>query len=218
MVNSLQTMSNGFSLLDIVFANQSVEFISSELRKLVLEYGSLERNLLLHNKLLNDIPKYYPVSIGNYKTNSSVFDLLIKKIQEIESRIDKYISLMLESEIELPELATTYIRLKDLLNHYKKKEETNQEIPPLTDLEKENQSLNNIISIQNNKIKKFKKRDKFKLGNLTNTQIETIADDCRKMNGTINYAKMGRKVGRDPNTIKNEIERRGLSYLKTAPS
>ena len=106
---------------------------------MVLEYGSLDRNLLLHNKLLNDIPRYYPESTENYKTNSRVFNLLIKKIQEIESRIDKYISLMLESQIELPELATTYIRLKDLLNHYKKKEETNQEIPPLTDLEKENQ-------------------------------------------------------------------------------
>ena len=84
-------------------------------------------------------------------------------------------------------------------------------------LEKENKILNRELEARNKIIKKFKKRTKFKLGDLKDPQIESIVDETRKKNGTINYTKAGNRLGVSRDTVRREIEKRNLLYLKNSP-
>ena len=192
--------------------------IPNSLNEMKLSFGSLERNLHLHNRLLNQIPETYNKSKISKKLILKPFYLLLQKIQDVETRIEKYISLMLESEKELPELAFRYIRLQDIIKMVDEDPTTAKLNSDLSDLKKENKYLNNTLRVMNKKIKILTKKTKFKLGSLTNDQLEQIADSSRKKNGKLNYADMGRKTGHDPKTVKNEIDRRRMSYLKNPPS
>ena len=187
--------------------------IPNSLNEMKLSFGSLERNLHLHNRLLNQIPETYNKSKISKELILKPFYLLLQKIQDVETRIEKYISLMLESEKELPELAFRYIRLQDIIKMVDEDPTTAKLNSDLSDLKKENKYLNNTLRVVNKKIKILTKKTKFKLGSLTNDQLEQIADSSRKKNGKLNYADMGRKTGHDPKTVKNEIDRRRMSYL-----
>jgi len=114
----------GLSLLDIAFLNESGLYDGFEMQELIKRHGSLERNLTLHIDLLNKIPEIHKGSILPGIKSERPFQLLLKKIIEIENRIDKFISLMLETGIELPDSIYNYVRLKDLLNSAKNIEPT----------------------------------------------------------------------------------------------
>jgi len=209
----------GLSLLDIVILNQKGLYDGLKLQALIKSHGTLERNLLLHIKLLNTyIEMHKELKVSRLKSDRP-FQLLINKIKEIENRIDKFISLMFETEVELPQSLNNYVRLNDLLESLKKPEtKSSIDTPnPQADLEKENKTLNYEAEVRNEMIKKLKKRTKYKLGDLKDSQIESIADETRKKNGTINYTKAGNRLGVSRDTFKREIEKRKLSYLKNAP-
>lgn len=209
----------GLSLLDIVVLNEKGLYDGIELQELIKRHGTLERNVALHIRLLNKIPEIRKELIGPGLKSDRSFKLLINKIKEIESRIDKFISLMFETEVELPQSLNNYVRINDLLESVKKPEtKSSIDTPnPQADLEKENKTLNHEAEVRNEMIKKLKKRTKYKLGDLKDSQIESIADETRKKNGNINYTKAGERLGVSRDTFKREIEKRKLSYLKNAP-
>ena len=209
----------GLGLLDIVYLNEKGLYDGIELQELIKRHGTLERNVSLHIRLLNKIPMMHKKSNSSIIKNDRPFQLLINKIKEIENRIDKFILLMLETEFELPQSLNNYVRLNDLLESVKKPEtKFSIDTPnPLTNLEKENKILNRELEARNKIIKKFKKRTKFKLGDLKDPQIESIVDETRKKNGTINYTKAGNRLGVSRDTVRREIEKRNLLYLKNSP-
>ena len=209
----------GLSLLDIALLKENGLYDSIELQELIKRYGTLERTLSLHIRLLNEIPIMHKKIYSSIIKNDTPFKILIRKISEIENRIEKFISLMLETEVELPQSLNNYVRLDDLLEIVKKPEtKPSKDTPnPLTDLEKENKTLNRELEARNKVIKKLKKRTKYKLGELKDSQIESIADETRKKNGTINYTKAGNRLGVSRDTVRREIEKRNLLYLKNSP-
>ena len=209
----------GLGLLDIVYLNEKGLYDGIELQELIKRHGTLERNVSLHIGLLNKIPMMHKKSNSSIIKNDRPFRILIRKINEIENRIDKFISLMFETEVELPQSLNNYVRLDDLLESVKKSEtKSSLDTPnPQTDLEKENKFLNRELEARNKLIKKYKKRTKYKLGDLKDSQIESIADETRKKNGNINYTKAGERLGVSRDTFKRVIEKRKLSYLKNAP-
>lgn len=197
------------SLLDIALAEKHGNTINSQIKNLILNHGSLERNIGLHIKLMNEIPRFHNAS-------GHAFNLLIKKIEQIENRIDQYMEYMLELDLAIPDRAIRLIRLKDLKRIFSEKNnESNDNI--ISMLEKENEALNNTIYIAHNKIKKLSLRTKFKLSNLNNEEIESMVDKNRKKNGDINFAAVGRNFGLDPKTVKSEVDRRKLHYLYKSP-
>lgn len=66
---------------------------------------------------------------------------------------------------------------------------------------------NKVISLQLRNIKKYKR------GDLTDEEIEQIADDTRKKNGKINYTAMGRVLGVTKDTVRKLINDRDLTHL-----
>ena len=112
-------MTKGLSLLDFVYLNQKTDFESTELKSLIKAHGSLEYNIAKHIRLMNKVPEFDRSSKDTKWLESRPFHLLVKKIQEIEFRIDKYILLMLDTEVDLPDTAINYVRLQDIVDHYK---------------------------------------------------------------------------------------------------
>ena len=197
------------SLLDIALAEKHGNTINSQIKNLILNHGSLERNIGLHINLMNKIPRFH-------KASGHAFDLLIKKIKQIENRIDQYMEYMLELNLAIPDRAIRLIRLKDLKRIFSdKKNESNDNI--IGKIEKEKEALNNTLYIAHNKIKKLLLRTKFQLSNLKNEEIESMVDKNRKKNGNINFAAVGRIFGVDPKTVKSEVDRRKLHYLYKSP-
>jgi len=66
------------------------------------------------------------------------------------------------------------------------------------------------VELLHNTIKKLSRKNRFSLGTMTNSQLSELAYESRKKNGKINYAAIGRELGRHPTTIINEFKRRGL--------
>ena len=211
-------MKKGLSLLDFVYLNQKTDYSSTELKSLIKAHGSLEYNIAKHIRLMNKIPEFDRSSKDTKWLDSRPFHLLVKKIQEIELRIDKYILLMLDTEVDLPDTAINYVRLQDIVDHYKNETPGDQAEDPLNALGKEIKILNNERAVQNKIIKKLKRRTRYKLGDLEDAHIEIIVDKTRKKNGVINYTKAGKELGVSRETLKREIEKRNLTYLTNSPS
>jgi transcriptional regulator of acetoin/glycerol metabolism len=87
-----------------------------------------------------------------------------------------------------------------------------------SELEKDNESLNRELEASHKIIKSLRKRGKYKIGGLTDAEIEKIADQTRKQNGKINYTSMGKKLGVSRETVQREIKKRKLTYLIDSPS
>ena len=85
-------------------------------------------------------------------------------------------------------------------------------------LEKDNESLNRELENSHKIIKSLRKRGKYKIGGLTDAEIEKISDQTRMQNGKINYTSMGKKLGVSRETVKREIIKRKLTYLIDSPS
>ena len=160
--------NKGLSLLDFFHLNQKTDYVSTELKSLFKNHGSLQRNVALHLSLIIfTLPKLFD-ELKPIKDYSRPFDLLINKIQELEKRIDLYISLMLESDIDLPSDIRCYTRLSDILlliQPGKDKDDV------ASNLEKENKVLNHTLNIAQNKIKQLRKKQNFKMGYLTDSEI-----------------------------------------------
>lgn len=97
---------------------------------------------------------------------------------------------------------------------------TNLGINDYINIIKENQELKNINRIVTGKIisknKQLiieRKKTQFKLAYLSVGELEKTADECRFKNGKLNLTKLSDKYGVDPDTVKNEIVRRKLTYL-----
>ena len=208
-------MKKGLSLLDFVNLNKGDDYSSLELIKLIKRYGSLERNISLHNNLLNHFIEMVKVTKGLDWQKNRPFQLLVDKIKEIEARIDQYISLMFESEINLPDHVHRYVRLVDLVRYFDNNDQKTED--PFKELEKENRILNNHIRTQNTIIKKLVRKTRYKLGDLDDAHIEIAVDTTRKKNGSINYTKAGKRLGVSRDTLRREIDKRNLLYLVNTP-
>ena len=209
-------MSKGLSLLDFIYLNKKTDLASTELKNLIKTHGSLEYNISQHLRLIREIPKLYKRFGKKSLKNNSTYHVLVKTIREFEDIIDRYIKLMFKSGEVLPAAIHGYVRYIDLFDSLGKPELKDKE--KIEQIEKTHAGLNNIIRIQNNKIKRLIKRTHFKLGDLSDQNLENIADETRKRNGKINYSAMGRKLGISRETIRREINKRSLTYLIEAPT
>lgn len=59
---------------------------------------------------------------------------------------------------------------------------------------------------------------RYKRGDLTDNELQQIVDSNRKINGKINYTKVGEVLGINRNTVKNLIIHRKLTWLINPPS
>jgi hypothetical protein len=73
--------------------------------------------------------------------------LLLLKILEIEDRIEQYISLMLEVEMNLPDTAFKYTRLKDIIGFIEGKKSTEIHHNPMARLEEEKIKADKMVDI-----------------------------------------------------------------------
>ena len=167
-------MSKNLSLLDFVYLNQKTDFASAQLKDFIKRHGSLEWNIRQHLRLLGEIPKLHKQLGKGTLKNNSTFDILVKTIQEFEGIIDRLIALMFKSGNDLPPAVHGYVRLFDLIDSLDKPDLKDKE--KIEQLERDNAGLNNILRISQNKIKTLRKRDNFRLGNLSDTDLELIAD------------------------------------------
>ena len=87
------------------------------------------------------------------------------------------------------------------------KRETDHEAVTRTNIIKIQQRKNKALTLQVRNLKKYK------MGHLTDADIEEIADSTRMKNGKINYTAIGRYLGLSKDTIKREIIRRKLYWL-----
>jgi|GEM_PF-5937663 len=86
------------------------------------------------------------------------------------------------------------------------------------ELEKENKELKYLNRVAINKVKRLSaKKNRFSLSSLSDKDLELIVDRCRKINKKINYAKVGRELGRNAKTVKSEIHRRNMGWLENSP-
>ncbi len=136
-------MKKGLSLLDIVLLNQKDDYVSEKLKDFIKTYGSLESNIALHIRLSNRIPEIYE-KIKVSKLKSRPFQLLMNKIQELERRIDQYISLMFEAEIEIPDSVTNYVRLIDLLEYCESELKPDKKDNPLKRLKEQSKKFKQL--------------------------------------------------------------------------
>ena len=88
----------------------------------------------------------------------------------------------------------------------------------ISELEKDNESLNRELENSHKIIKSLRKRGKYKIGGLTDEEIEKISDQTRMQNGKINYTSMGKILGVSRETVQREIKKRKLTYLIDFPS
>ena len=80
-------------------------------------------------------------------------------------------------------------------------------------LNKELESTNNQLNVANKLIVKFKKRIKYKYGQISDEDLENMADSTRFKSSTlVNYKKLGEMLGCSGPTAKKMIADR-LPYL-----
>ena len=136
-------MKKVLSLLDFVSLNLRNDYASEKLKDFIKTYGSLESNIALHISLLNRIPEIYEKR-KRPKLKSRLFQILMNKIQELERRIDQYISLMFEAEIEIPDSVTNYVRLIDLLEYCESELKPDQKDNPLKRLKEQSEKFKQL--------------------------------------------------------------------------
>lgn len=105
----------GLSLLDIVFLNQIDDRSAEKLQALIREHGSIERNIALHHKLLKRLPQIFEKSNKADIKSDRPLALILNRITELEERIDQFISLSIEAELNIPDSAYIYVRLRDII-------------------------------------------------------------------------------------------------------
>lgn len=125
---------------------------------------------------------------------------------------------IIESYTELPQLLhKIYKRLKlDYTLEQITIKKINYADEKILYLEKELEGKDNILRVTTNKLlmlRTLRKKPVFKLADYTDDEIEKMADACKFKNGYLNLSKLGRELSVDPDTAKNEIIRRKLSYL-----
>ena len=80
-------------------------------------------------------------------------------------------------------------------------------------LKKELESTNNQLNVANKFIVKFKKRIKYKFGQISDEDLENMADSTRYKSSTlVNYNKLGEMLGCSGPTAKKTLADR-LPYL-----
>jgi hypothetical protein len=95
------------------------------------------------------------------------------------------------------------------------KADLNVEVPVAEDHEK-------TAAIRQNRkmrgeIAKLRKGKRLKLGEISDSELEEIADNTRKRNGKINYTAMGKVLGCDADTVKQQVIDRNLAHLIDPP-
>jgi hypothetical protein len=123
--------------------NLQNDYASEKLKDFIKTYGSLESNIALHIRLSNRIPEIYE-KIKRSKLKSRLFQILMNKIQELERRIDQYISLMFEAEIEIPDSVTNYVRLIDLLEYCESELKPDKKDNPLKRLKEQSKKFKQL--------------------------------------------------------------------------
>ena len=77
-------------------------------------------------------------------------------------------------------------------------------------LEEEIKSLKRQIKQRNNLLEKLTRRIRYKLGKLTDHELEKLSEICLFKNRKANLSEMARHLGVSPDTVKFELQRRGI--------
>jgi tetratricopeptide (TPR) repeat protein len=152
---------------------------------------------------------------------------IVEEWEKVEGKLEKYSSLgkdigetnrskfKKETKTESSDIPKAGISDK---KHTASHDGKNDKIKRKTDHEAVTRT--NIIKIQQRKNKaltlQVRNLKKYKMGHLTDADIEEIADSTRMKNGKINYTAIGRYLGLSKDTIKREIIRRKLYWLVTS--
>ena len=97
--------------------------------------------------------------------------------------------------------------------YFLKTDDDNHDESEVDRLNKELESTNNQLNVANKLIVKFKKRIKYKYGQISDEDLENMADSTRFKSSTlVNYKKLGEMLGCSGPTSKKMIADR-LPYL-----
>ena len=97
--------------------------------------------------------------------------------------------------------------------YFLKVDDDNHDENEVDRLNKELESTNNQLNVANKLIVKFKKRIKYKYGQISDEDLENMADSTRYKSSTlVNYQKLGKMLGCSGPTAKKTIADR-LPYL-----
>ena len=154
--------------------------------------GSFEDNLLERYELINKIEN---------ADNNNQIKILKTEIHNIEMIIDRFTLLYLKTGRELPPEMKGY----ELF-------EKNDEQP-----DHELSTAHNIIVKQRKQIRTLKLSTSLARGELSDKDIEQIAEKTRFKNGKLNYTALGKSLGITRQTAKKMIIDRKLTYLNTPP-
>ena len=211
----------------VEFTPKAVNHARREYRQLIESLSDFRKMICCEQNLLDITPKENDVLKRDCLNNLIIYKVELREIENCFISVKRWYD---KNNLPYPHSAEDQ-RKKELLEDYisrKKKFIGRKSISNSEDLakikkeydklkrEKENQNKEHQILVK--KIKMLTIRSRNALGNLTNQELEQLVENNRKINGTINFAALGRQLGRDPKTIKNEIERRGLTWLYNAPN
>ncbi len=199
-------------MYDVLMINQSESPKKNEFARLLKKHGTPDYNLRLHSTLVNSLVDHFKTLKKSKGLVSAPFKMTMKKIVEIEKRIEKYMDLMLDLGIPLPKHIENYIQLRDLVKEYETTE-SNQQSQVVDAKKDELEMTSRQLEVAQNIVKKLRRRTRFKLADMTDSDLENIADDTRMKNGKINYTKMGNFLGVSRETVRREITKRKLTYL-----
>ena len=97
--------------------------------------------------------------------------------------------------------------------YFFKTDDDNHDESEVDRLNKELESTNNQLNVANKLIVKFKKRIKYKYGQISDEDLENMADSTRFKSSTlVNYKKLGEMLGCSGPTAKKTLADR-LPYL-----
>jgi len=156
------------------------------------EIGTYKNNLLKRDELIAKFEK---------SENTHQREILMKEIKKIEKIIDRYTIRYLQAERELPPEMKGY------------KAYTNIDEQPDHELS----TAHNIIVKQREKLRTLKLSTSLARGELSDRDIEQIAENTRFKNGKLNYTALGKSLRITRQTAKKMIIDRKLTYLNTPP-
>jgi len=138
-------------------------------------------------------------------------DILKNKVKQCEVLLSIIRDKWIEHDLELTDEMKTFIP-------YSKPDDTKGDNQGFEQRDYEKEGFIRQNRKLRNKVKALRKKERLKLGNISNNELEQIADQTRKKNGKINYTQMGKRLGVSKDTIRSTIQLRNLFHLIDSPS
>lgn len=160
-------------------------------------------NLREYDKLLELIDHYSIEKRKYLKGDSDALEVLDAKIKSLNKFKKVFMKWFVDWKVSIPTSLANGTK-----NHHI---ESNEEARARTETIKRIRRTNRQLQLMIDYLKKYRS------GNLTDKEIEQIADSCRRKNGRINYTAMGKIIGLSKDTVRNLIKKRNLIWLIDKP-